>query len=175
MDQGYLKILYWRDVADNPDNVPGDVVAQIVHVRPDEVVSEPWVRMTVAQYKQLGAANSRKRLELAKLIRERAGELEQAGIEVNGVKIDTTRDSQAMLSGAVSYMRLLPDAEIDWQSPDGTFTKLGKAQVEGVALLVGQHVQRHFTRRKELMQMLAALPDDQLNDFRDTIEQFWEE
>jgi hypothetical protein len=44
-----------------------------------------------------------------------------------------------------------------------------------VALLVGQHVQRHFTRRKELMQILQELPDDQLNDFRDTIEQFWEE
>lgn len=161
----YIKVLYENGVA-----------REIVHIAPDAGVEAPWVKMTLAEFRaQTGGGAAKKRAELAKLIRERAGELEQAGITVNGGKVDTTRESQAMLSGAVNYVTLNPEAVIDWQGPDGTFTQLGKDQILGLALLVGQHVQAHFTRRKELMEQLAQTPDSELNDFRDTIEQFWEE
>ena len=161
----FIKVLYENGAA-----------KEIVHIKPDEGVESPWVRMTLAEFRaQSGGASAKKRADLAKLIRDRAGELEQAGITVNGAKVDTTRDSQSMLSGAVSYVTLNPDAVIDWQGPDGTFTQLNKEQILGLALLVGQHVQRHFTRRKELMEQLAVTPDSDLNNFRDTIEQFWEE
>jgi hypothetical protein len=96
-------------------------------------------------------------------------------MDFNGTMIATGRDDQAMLSGAVNYLTLNPEATIDWQGADGTFATLNKAAVEAIASAVGAHVQAHFTRRKELFEELAEVEDLNLDAFRDTITDFWED
>lgn len=171
----YLKVKLWADMPSNPDNIPGGRVAEVVPIQDGEPVVPPWRKLTREEFQSLNGRKSAERKELGAYIRARAYELETGGMTVGGVRIPTGRDDQAMLSGAVNYLALNPTVRIDWQGEDGTFTTLGKAQVEAIASAVGTHVQAHFTRRKQLLQALAQTADSELGNFRATITQFWEE
>ena len=168
-----LKVKFWADMPSNPDALPGNTIAEVWHLLPNEMVSEPWVKMTKEEFAGWAENIAAKRAELEAYIRQRAYELEIEGVEFNGSIIATGRDDQAMLSGAVNYLTLNPEAIINWQGVDGTFVSLNKAAVEAIASAVGAHVQAHFTRRKELSEELAEVPDTSLEAFRDTITDFW--
>lgn len=170
-----LKVKFWGDMPSNPDELPANSIAEVRHVADGENVQSPWLRMARDEYMSWTVDATAKRAALAAYIKQRAYELETAGVVLNGSTLATGRDDQAMLSGAVNYLTLNPEAVIDWQAADGTFVQLGKAQVEAIASAVGAHVQAHFTRRKELAELLAATHDRDLDAFRATITQFWEE
>lgn len=168
-----LKVKFWADMPNNPDQIPGNVIAEVRHVADGESVLTPWMKLTREEYLGWGVNVAAKRKALQAYIRQRAYELEIEGVELNGSTIATGRDDQAMLSGAVNYLNLNPEATIDWQGADGTFVTLNKAAVEAIASAVGAHVQAHFTRRKELFEELAQVEDAHLDAFRATITDFW--
>jgi len=170
-----LKVMFWADAPNKPEGVSDNAIAEIVHIGESELVGSPWMRISEEQF--LGWTQGREvlRVELQAYIRQRAYELEIEGMELNGVQLSTGRDDQAMLSGAVNFLTLNPNATIDWQASDGSFVTLNKAQVEGIASAVGTHVQAHFTRRKELNEELDATHDRDLDQFRNTITDFWED
>ena len=101
----------------------------------------------------------RERFALA--VNERRKAAETAGIVVGEQDVPTGREDQAMLAGARQYVQMHPEAVIDWKNPDGSFTPLDAAAVEALASAVGAHVQACFTREKELLAELAALPGDE--------------
>lgn len=158
---------------DKPEGVSGNAVAEVVHVSASERVDPPWMKIAEENLPRWMQGRVALREELQAYIRQRAYELEVDGMELNGTKLSTGRDDQAMLSGAVNFLTLNPQATIDWQASDGSFVSLNKAQVEGIASAVGTHVQAHFTRRKELSEELADVPNANLEAFRDTITDFW--
>ena len=170
-----LKVKFWADAANKPEGVPDNDVAEIVHIGASEHVDSPWMRITEEDFLGWTQGRSALRDELRAYIRQRAYELEIEGMELNGAQLSTGRDDQAMLSGAVNFMSLNPDATIDWQGADGAFVTLNKAQVEGIASAVGTHVQAHFTRRKELSEALDVTHDRDLEQFRNAITDFWED
>ena len=170
-----LKVKFWADMPSNPDNLPGNVIAEVQHVALGETVMSPWLKLTREEFMGWGVNVAAKRKELEAYIRQRAYELETEGMDFNGGRIATGRDDQAMLSGAVNYLNLNPNATIDWQAADGSFVTLNKAAVEAIASAVGAHVQAHFTRRKELFAELAEVEDAHLDAFRATITDFWED
>ena len=74
---------------------------------------------------------------------------ETAGITVNGAPIATDRDSQALITGAYSYVLAKPDATINFKSASG-FVTLTADQIQAIALAVGAHVQACFAAEAQI-------------------------
>lgn len=94
------------------------------------------------------------RQALVSSIAARRWQAETAGITVNGIAIDTGRDSQALITGAAVSAMLDPSYALRWKTPDG-FVDLTGDQVIGVATAVRAHVQAAFDREAELLDSLA--------------------
>jgi len=69
--------------------------------------------------------------------------VETGGIIINEAEIDTSRDSQAMLTGAAAYVAANPDATVTFKATNG-WVALSAAEVTAIALAVGAHVQACF-------------------------------
>ncbi|WP_313489194.1 DUF4376 domain-containing protein [Stutzerimonas nitrititolerans] len=95
------------------------------------------------------------RQALVSSIAARRWQAETGGITVNGIAIDTGRDSQALITGAAVSAMLDPSYALRWKTPDG-FVDLTGDQVIGVATAVRAHVQAAFDREAELLDSLAA-------------------
>lgn len=71
--------------------------------------------------------------------------IETGGITVNGAQIDTSRDSQAMITGAVAYLNNNPAAtSVNFKALSGWVT-LDKATMLAIGIAVGEHVQACFS------------------------------
>jgi len=81
--------------------------------------------------------------------------VETGGITVSGATVDTSRESQAMITGAHSYVLATPAAVIFYKSAGG-FVTLDAATMVAVATAVGQHVQACFAREAEVVVAIAA-------------------
>ena len=75
---------------------------------------------------------------------------EVAGITVDGMAIDTGRDSQALITGAALAAMLDPAYACRWKTPAG-FVELTAEQIIAVAQAVRAHVQAAFDREAELL------------------------
>lgn len=69
--------------------------------------------------------------------------VETGGITVNGASIDTTRESQSLITGAYAYSQANPEAAITFKAKSGWVT-LSAEQVAGIATAVAAHVQAAF-------------------------------
>jgi len=69
--------------------------------------------------------------------------LETGGITINGVSVDTSRDSQAMINGAYIYITTSGAPSIAYKSDSGWIT-MDAATIKAIALAIGQHVQNCF-------------------------------
>jgi hypothetical protein len=76
---------------------------------------------------------------------------ETAGISLQGMPIDTGRDSQGLIVGAAVQAMLTPEYSVRWKTVDG-FVTLSAEQVLGVAQAVRAHVQACFDREADLME-----------------------
>lgn len=85
-------------------------------------------------------------------------EIENGGITVNGVDIQTDVESRASLLGAVQLNR-----NIDWKTRKG-FVSVSPAQVSALATAVGDHVQKCFTAEKVVSEAHAAKPYETIED-----------
>jgi len=82
-------------------------------------------------------------------------DVETGGITVSGATVDTSRESQAMITGAHSFALANPAAVISYKSASG-FVTLDAAAMVAVATAVGQHVQACFAREAEVVAAVAA-------------------
>lgn len=99
--------------------------------------------------------NADRRTLTAQQIADRRWQAETAGITLNGIRIDTGRDSQALITGATVQDMLDPAYSLRWKTPDG-FVDLTAEQIIGVATAARAHVQACFNREAELLEALEA-------------------
>ncbi len=95
------------------------------------------------------------RTGLVQQIADRRWRAEVAGIDIGGMRIDTGRDSQALITGATVQAMLDPSYALRWKTPDG-FVDLTAEQIIGVATAARAHVQACFNREAELLDALEA-------------------
>lgn len=69
--------------------------------------------------------------------------VETGGITVSGASIDTSRESQSLITGAYAYSQAHPDEAITFKAKSGWVT-LSAAQVAAIATAVAAHVQAAF-------------------------------
>jgi hypothetical protein len=80
---------------------------------------------------------------------------ETAGITVNGMFIDTGRDSQALITGAALSAFMDDTYACNWKTPDG-FVEIDAPTLISVSKAVRIHVQACFDREAALLVALAA-------------------
>ena len=80
---------------------------------------------------------------------------EIAGTAVNGVQIDTGRDSQALITGAALAAMLDENYSLNWKTTSG-FIHLTAPEIIAVAQAVRAHVQSCFDREGELVALVDA-------------------
>lgn len=80
---------------------------------------------------------------------------ETAGTTVNGVTIDTGRDSQALITGAAVAAMLDEGYSLNWKTTAG-FIHLSAPEIIAVAQAVRAHVQKCFDKEGELVALVDA-------------------
>lgn len=93
--------------------------------------------------------------DVVQLIARTRFEHETAGITLEGMAIDTGRDSQGLITGAVVQAMLEPGYTLNWKTAVG-FVQLTAVQIIGIATAVRAHVQACFDREATL---LVAIQD----------------
>lgn len=88
------------------------------------------------------------------VIADRRWQAEVAGTTVNGMQVDTGRDSQALITGATVQAMLDPSYALRWKTAAG-FVDLNAEQIIGLASTVRAHVQACFDREAELLEALT--------------------
>lgn len=99
----------------------------------------------------LDERKAQKKAEIASARYER----EIAGVEVNGITIDTGRDSQALITGAALAAMLDENYSLNWKTANG-FIHLTAPEIIAVAQAVRAHVQACFDREAELCALVDA-------------------
>jgi hypothetical protein len=80
---------------------------------------------------------------------------EGSGVMVEGVAIDTSRDSQSLIAGMAVSAMLDPAYKCSYKAVDG-FVELTASQILAVATAVRSHVQTCFDREKALSETVVA-------------------
>lgn len=81
--------------------------------------------------------------------------VETGGVSVGGAAIDTSRDSQAMIAGALAYVRASEAASVEFKAASGWVT-LSAGEVKAIALAVAGHVQACFATERAIDDAIAA-------------------
>ena len=89
---------------------------------------------------------------------------EASGITVDGLVIETTRDSQALIASTGLSAVLDPDYRCNFETAGG-FVEIGAAQIITIAKAVRAHVQACFDRKFALLRAIEAgeYSDDMLS------------
>lgn len=82
-------------------------------------------------------------------------ERETAGVVIEGVTVDTSRDSQSMIAGALAYVQASEAAAVEFKATSGWVT-LSANEVKAIALAVAAHVQRCFAAERAIDDAIAA-------------------
>lgn len=82
-------------------------------------------------------------------------EVETSGTTVNGVLIDTGRDSQALITSAALAAVIDSSYSLNWKT-DAGFIHLSAPEIIAVAQAVRAHVQACFDREGELVALVDA-------------------
>jgi hypothetical protein len=81
--------------------------------------------------------------------------IETGGITVGGVAIDTSRDSQSMISGALTYVQTSGKSSVEFKASSGWVT-LSAEQIRDIAIAVAGHVQSCFSRERMADEAISA-------------------
>ena len=92
--------------------------------------------------------------EWTALIAARRYVAETAGTTIEGMPIDTGRDSQGLITGAAVQALIDPAYSLHWKTSAG-FVELTREQILGVASAVRAHVQACFNREAALLDAVA--------------------
>ena len=129
-----------KDFSDNPE-----ILKHVFSVWGKEPTMQDGHEPTLDELK------AQKKTEIAAARYER----EIAGVTVNGVLIDTGRDSQALITGAALAAMLDENYSLNWKTAN-VFIHLTAPEIIAVAQAVRAHVQACFDREAEL----CALADE---------------
>jgi len=89
------------------------------------------------------------------LIAARRYQAEISGTTIDGMPIDTGRDSQGLITGAAVQAIIDPSYSLHWKTSAG-FVDLTAQQVLGVASAMRAFVQACFNRESDLLDAVAA-------------------
>lgn len=81
--------------------------------------------------------------------------VETGGIVVGEATIDTSRDSQSMIAGALAYVQASGASSVEFKASSGWIT-LSAEQVRAIALSVAAHVQRCFAAERAADEAIDA-------------------
>ena len=98
--------------------------------------------------------DQRERDKIPGRIAARRFDAETAGITFNGISLDTTRQSQALITGAALSATRNPDYTVRWKTQDGPVV-LDADALGAAADAVRDHVQACFDREFDLLDALA--------------------
>ncbi|UQS15584.1 DUF4376 domain-containing protein [Pseudomonas sp. HS6] len=135
--------------------------ASLRFVEPDWVLSESEVLFDhEPTIQELEAAFGFDAAELergrqAVLIAQERYRHEGVGVVVDGLSIDTTRDSQALIAGTGLSAVLDPEYRCNFKTLNG-FVEIGAEQILAIAKAVRAHVQACFDRELILLEALEA-------------------
>lgn len=87
------------------------------------------------------------------MIAARRYQAESVGINVRGISVATTRDSQSQIAGAALAASLDETYTCNWKTAE-TFVKLDAQMLLAIAAAVRYHVQACFDREAELLDTL---------------------
>ncbi|WP_336356846.1 DUF4376 domain-containing protein [Pseudomonas granadensis] len=93
--------------------------------------------------------------ELAKSIADERYRREGFGVVVDGLPIDTTRDSQSLIAGMAVSALMDAGYRCNFKTSAG-FVELGAVQILAVSSAVRAHVQACFDREKALLEAIEA-------------------
>jgi hypothetical protein len=80
---------------------------------------------------------------------------ESVGVEVDGMQIETTRDSQALIASTGLSAILDPEYRCNFKTLNG-FVEIGAEQILAIAKAVRAHVQACFDRELELLRAIEV-------------------
>lgn len=106
---------------------------------------EEWAALHPSPAPTFDELKGQKKAEIAAARYER----EIVGVTVNGILIDTERDSQALITGAALAAMLDENYTLNWKTARG-FIHLTAPEIIAVAQAVRAHVQVCFDREAEL-------------------------
>lgn len=86
---------------------------------------------------------------------ERRWQLEVGGITVNGMPVDTSRESQALIHGAFSLAQINAEASFRFKAGD-VFLTLNSAQIIAIGQAVAEHVQACFAWEAGVLEAISA-------------------
>ncbi|WP_052750446.1 DUF4376 domain-containing protein [Pseudomonas putida] len=118
-----------------------DLVRQVVAVTHEQVPLSDDEKAAIAEV-------------WAQRIADRRFQAETGGAVVEGLAVNTERDSQSLLTGAAFAASLDPDYRIKWKTASG-FVDLTGGQVIALATAMRAHVQACFDREAELLSAVA--------------------
>lgn len=135
----------------------GDLPTRGTFMPPPELEGDEVARWTGGGWEVLESAPTPDPLptpDWPALIAARRYQVETGGTTVEGVQVNTERDSQALLTGAAFAATLDPAYHIKWKAATG-FVDLTGEQVIGLASQVRAFVQACFSREAELLGAVA--------------------
>ena len=82
--------------------------------------------------------------KLKQSVTEKRTLIENGGTTIAGIPIATDQQSQARLTGALSFTGRNPNRKISWKTSSGQFVQLTKAQIEGLVDGAGEFIAKCF-------------------------------
>lgn len=146
--------LQWKDTQGEVEYT--DKPNEIITVLPDWALTAIQVKDDLTAQREaddLAAYNSPEGKK--ERIAQKRWEVETGGIVLNNMEIDTSRQSQALLTGAVTAAQIDPTITVKWKLGNGSIV-MDKAQLEAVAMSVRNHIQACFDREIELIEAVDA-------------------
>ncbi|MBX9406029.1 DUF4376 domain-containing protein [Pseudomonas baetica] len=123
--------------------------------KPPKLTGTQVARWTGSDWEKLSAAPEPAQApNWPELIAARRYTAETAGTTVEGLPLDTGRDSQGLITGAAVQAIIDPAYSLHWKTSTG-FVELTGQQILGVASMVRAHVQSCFDREAELLGFVA--------------------
>ena len=135
----------------------GELPLRSTPTQPPELEGNEVARWTGSSWETLAAApeaESPPAPNWSALIAARRYTAETAGTTVEGMPIDTGRDSQGLVTGAALAAMLDPAYSVRWKTVAG-FVDLTSQQIIGVASAVRAFVQASFDREAVLLGAVA--------------------
>jgi hypothetical protein len=135
----------------------GDLPTRGTFTPPPELEGEQVARWTGSGWEVLESAPAQDPLptpDWPALIAARRYTAETAGTTVEGMPIDTGRDSQGLITGAAVQAIIDTAYSLHWKTSAG-FVELTGQQILGVASMVRAHVQACFNREAVLLGAVA--------------------
>jgi len=83
-------------------------------------------------------------------------QIETGGVKLNGMQIDTSRESQSLITGAWASAQLNPDFMARWKAADGSWLMLAAPQIAAIAAAVSAHVQSCFAAEADIDAQIEA-------------------